>query len=97
MTFVACIVREHQLRLDGHVAHFPDADPAHKILSAREAHEWRRPIDQPRASWLKQVDHHLKEMGMGQASAGGMARRRLLEYWRKVDAATRCSGACSHT
>ena len=34
---------------------------------------------------------------MGQASAWGMARRRPLEYRRKVDAATHCSGACSHT
>uniref|UniRef100_A0A8C4Q135 Iron-binding zinc finger CDGSH type domain-containing protein n=1 Tax=Eptatretus burgeri TaxID=7764 RepID=A0A8C4Q135_EPTBU len=31
-------------------------------------------------------------MGMGQASAWGMDRRRPLKYWRKVDAATRCSG-----
>ena len=54
-------------------------------------------MGQPRASWLQQVDQHLKEMGMGQESAWGMARRRLLEYWRKVDAATRCSGVCSHT
>ena len=97
MRFVTCIVRERQLRLYLHVAHFPDANTAHKILSAREPREWRWPIDQPRASWLQQGDQHLKEMGMGQASAGGMARRRLLEYWRKVDAATRCSGACSHT
>jgi len=34
MIFVTCIVRERQLRLYGHVAHFPDADPAHRILSA---------------------------------------------------------------
>ena len=97
--FVTCIVREHQrqLRLYGHVARFPDADPPHQILSVREPREWRRPMRRPRASWLQQVDRHLKEMGMGQASAWGMARRRLLEYWRKVDAATRCSRACSHT
>ena len=44
MRFVTCIVREHQLRLYGHVAHFPDADPAHQILSARESREWRRPM-----------------------------------------------------
>jgi len=36
MRFVTCIVRDRQLRLYGHVAHFPDADPAHHILSARE-------------------------------------------------------------
>ena len=69
MRFVTCIVCEHQLRLYGHVAHFPDADPAHQILSAREPREWRRPMGRPRASWLQQVDRHLKKMGMGQASA----------------------------
>ena len=69
MRFVTCIARERQLRLYGHVAHFPDADPAHQILSARESREWMRPMGRPRASWLQQVDEHLKEMGMGQESA----------------------------
>ena len=91
MRFVTCIVRERQLRLYGHVAHFPDADPAHQILSVREPREWRRLTGQPHALWLQQVDQHLKEMGMGQASVWGMARRRPLEYRRKVDPATRCS------
>ena len=44
MRFVTCKVREHQLRLSGHVAHFPDADPAHQILSVRELLEWRWPV-----------------------------------------------------
>ena len=48
------------------------------------------------ASWLQQVDRYLKEMGMGLASAWGMARRSPLEYRQKVDAVTCCSGACSH-
>ena len=52
MRFVTCIVRERQLRLYGHVAHFPDTDPAYQILSAREPHEWRRPMGRPRASWF---------------------------------------------
>ena len=97
MRFVTCLVRERQLRLKGHVARFPDADPGHQILSVRESREWRRPMGRPRASWLQQVDRHLKEMGMGQASAWGMTRRGPLEWTRKVDAATRCSGACSRT
>ena len=97
MRLVSCIVREHQLLLYGHVARFPDAHPAHQILSARKPREWRRPMGRPRASWLQQVDQHLKEMGMGQASAWGMARRRPLEYRQNMDAATRCSGTCSHT
>ena len=74
MRFVTCIICEHQLRLYGHVAHFPAADPAYKILSAREPCEWRRPMGRPCASWLQQVNQHLKEMGMGKAAAWGMAR-----------------------
>ena len=97
MRFVTCIVRERQLRLYGYVARFPNADPALHILSARESREWRRPMGRPHSSWLHQVDRHLKEMEMGQASAWGVARRTPMEYWRKVDAATRCSGACFHT
>ena len=71
MTFVTCIVREHQLHLYGHLAHFPDTDPAYQILSAKEPRELRRPMGRPRASWLQQLEQHLKEMGMGQASAWG--------------------------
>ena len=97
MRFVTCIVSEHQLRLFGHVARFPDADPSHQILSAREPREWRRLMGRPRTLWLQQVDQQLKEMGMGQASAFGMARRKPLEYRQKVDGATRCSGTCCHT
>ena len=68
---VPFIVREHHLRLHGHVAHFPDADPAHQILSARESREWRRPMRRPRASWLQPVDWHLNEMGWARHLPGG--------------------------
>ena len=45
-----------------------------------------------------QTEAYLKDMVMtGLASAWAMARRRPKEYRRKVDAATRCSGVCSHT
>ena len=80
MRFVTCIVHECQLWLYGHVALFPDADPAYQILSARDLCEWRRPIGRPRASWLQQVDQNVKEMGMAQSSAWGVASRRPLEY-----------------
>ena len=72
MRFVTCIVNEHQLRLYGHEARFPDVDPAHQILSARESHEWSRPMGRPRSSWLQQVDQHLKE--------GGWARHLAVEW-----------------
>ena len=69
MRFVTWIVRERQLHLYGHVSRFYDPDPAHQILSAREPREWRGPMGRPSALWLQQVDQHLKEMGMGQASS----------------------------
>ena len=97
MRFVTYVVRERQLQLYGHVARFPDADPAHQILSAREPRDWRRPMGRPRASWVQQVNRHLKEMGIGQVFAWGMARWRPLEYQQKVDAEMRCSGACSQS
>ena len=71
MGFVTCIVLEHQLRLYGHVARFPDADPAHQILSARKSREWRTPMGRPRASWFQQVDRHLKEIEMNRYLSGG--------------------------
>ena len=56
------------------------------------------PKGRPHASWLRQVESYLKDMGMtGLASAWAMARRRTKEYRHKVDAATRCSGVCPHT
>ena len=52
----------------------------------------------PRGAHTLQVESYLKDMGMaGLASAWTMARRRIKEYRRKVDAATRCSGVCPHT
>ena len=72
MRFITCIVRERQLCLYGHVARFPDADPAHQIISAREPREWSRPTGRSRASWLQQIDQHLKEMGMGSTEAPGV-------------------------
>ena len=37
--FDTCIVCERQLWLYGHVAHFPDSDPAHQTPSLRESGE----------------------------------------------------------
>ena len=52
----------------------------------------------PYASWLRQVESYLENMGMtGLASVRAKARRRPKEYRRKVDAVTRCFGVGPHT
>ena len=50
------------------------------------------------ASWMRQVESYLKDLGMsGLAFAWTMARQRLKEHRRKMDAATRCTVVCPHT
>ena len=71
MRFVTHIVRERQLQLYGHVARFPDADPAHQILSSREPRELRSPMGLPCASWLQHVDRHLMGWGWTRHIPGG--------------------------
>ena len=64
----------------------------------RDPRDWTTPRGRPHASRLRQVESYLKDTGMASlASAWAMARRRLKEYRRKVDAATRCSGVYPHT
>jgi exonuclease III len=96
LRYVTCMVRERQLRLLGHVGRFAESDPAHRTLFEPNVGGSRR-VGRPRASWLVQADRHVRELGMGLATARVMARRRPLEFRHRVDAATRCRGACSHT
>ena len=72
---VTCVNRERQLRLYGHLARLPAEDPAHRILSYRDPRGWNMPIGRPQASWLRQMESHLKNTGMtGLATAWVMAR-----------------------
>ena len=74
---VTCIVREHQVRLYGHVARLPAEDPAHRILSHRGSEGLDHAEGRPHASWLRQVESYLKDAGMaGLTSVWAMARRR---------------------
>ena len=93
---ITCMIRERQMRLYGHVARFPAGDPAGRILSAREPAGRTRPVGRPHDTWLRQMDRHFAGVGMGRVAAWRMAIRRPKEYRSKVDAATRCRGACSH-
>ena len=72
---------------------YHESDPAHRILNSSGGN---MPTGRPQAS--DQTEAYLGDMGMtGLESAWAMARRRPMEYRRKVDAATRCPGVCPHT
>ena len=44
---VASIVRQRDLRLYGHVARYPEADPAYQVFSEMDNPAWRRPRGHP--------------------------------------------------
>ena len=97
MRWITCIIRERQLRLFGHVARFPESNPAYRILFEDHPEGWRRPRGRPKSSWLQQMDQHLRGMGLDQLSARTVAKDDPNAFRRMVDAATRCLGACPHT
>ena len=97
MRYVTCLIRERQLRQFGHVARFPESDPVRRILSAEDPVGARRPRGRPQLSWIRQIERYFREMGTVRLSAWRLAKDRPEAYRRKVDAATRCRGACSHT
>ncbi len=59
---ITCIVRERQLRLYGHVAPYPEVDPAQRFLSVRDNPVWRRPRGRPQLSLLEQFDESCQEL-----------------------------------
>ena len=82
-------VEQRQLRLFGHVARLPEADPAHRVLSVADNPGWRRPRGRPYLSWLGEVDESLRGLGMGRGPAWDLARGDRLEWRRRVRVATR--------
>ena len=92
-----CLVREGQLRLYGHVARFPEADPVRGVVACQPPADWRRPRGRPRANWLQQIDRYCQESGMGRVLAWGLAERDPRGWSKKAGAAKRCCGVCSHT
>lgn len=92
-----CMIRERQMRLFGHVARFPAADPVHGVLSSRVPPEWRRPRGRPRRTWLRQMESYCQELGFGREQAWELARNDPGGWRARVDAAKRCLGVCSHT
>ena len=87
---ITSIVRQRQLRLYGHVARFPEADPAYQVLFVPNNPEWVRPRGRPRRSWLEQIDQSCRELlTMGREPARRLARDDPGEWRRRVGVATR--------
>ena len=87
---ITSIVCQRQLRLYGHVARYPEADPAHRVVSVRDNPAWRRPRGRPHSSWLGQVAVSCREvLGMGRDPAWRLARGDPREWRRRVGEATR--------
>ena len=87
------------LRFNGRVAQHTTEDlrPSDSVVRGSEGLDSAE--NRRRASWLRQVEIYLKDMGMGMglAYAWAIARRRSGEYRRRLDVATRCSGVSPHT
>ena len=97
MGAVTCLIRERQLRFFGHVARFPEGDPAYRILSAKDPVGWVRHRGGQYASWIRQQRTHLGDR-MGQAQALSIARRKPREWSRVSVSAAKCRcGACPPT
>ncbi|KAG2459079.1 SESD1 protein, partial [Polypterus senegalus] len=77
MRHITCIVRERQFWHYGHVARFPEIDPARRILIAVDRNNWTRPRGGPCNTWLEQIEGHFQGMGLDCVSAlrGGKDRR----------------------
>ena len=69
---ITSLVHQHQLRLYGHVARYPQADP--QVISERDNLWWMRPSS-PQSSWLEQVNSSCWELlGMGMGLAWRLAQ-----------------------
>ena len=76
------IVCQRQLRLYGHVARYPEADTACRVVSERDNPWWRRPRGRPQSSWLEQVDASCWEsLDTARGPARGDRRRRVGEAY----------------
>ncbi|KAG2457926.1 ZEP2 factor, partial [Polypterus senegalus] len=97
MRHITCIVRERQLRHYGHVARFPEGDPAHRILIVGDTSGWTRPRGHPHSTWLRQIEGHFRRVGQDRMSAWGVGNRDPELFCYVVGVATLCTCACSPT
>ena len=77
---ISSLVLRRQLSLFGHVARFPSADPAHRILSCPDPPAWRRGRGRPPLTWLKRLNEVFRGVGTDRSSAWELAKGSPGEY-----------------
>ena len=86
---ITSIVHQHQVQLLGHVARYPEVNPAFRVVSERDIPAWRRPRGRPRTSWLGQVDASCWELlNMGRGPAWRLAWKNPRDWRHRVGVAT---------
>ena len=94
MTNISKLVLERQKSMFGHVARFPEGDPAHQILSCGDPPLWRRSRGRPPHTWLKQMDSYFAEVGTTREEAWALAKEDPEAFWALgKPAAKRLDGA----
>ena len=72
------------------LGYIPQDDPAHQVVSIRDNPGWRRPVGQPRKSWLGQIDQTCcEELEMGLVPAWRLATGDPHGWKQRLDAAVR--------
>ena len=83
------IVCQRQLQLCGHLARYPEFDPACRVVSVRHNPEWRRAKGCPQSSWLGQVDASCWELlAVWRWLTWGLARGDRRNWRRRVGETT---------
>ena len=74
MINISKLVLERQKSMFGHVARFPNGDPAHQILSCGNPPLWKRGRGRPPHTWLKQMDGYFAGVGTTRERAWALAK-----------------------
>jgi len=88
---VSDIVKSFRLRFFGHLARSAPEEDHHRVIAAalRPPTDWRRPVDRPRATWLRTIDEHVQPLNFAVHTACRKARDR--DTWHQVvSTATLC-------
>ncbi len=92
LRYIVCTVRQRQLRIYGHVAHFLKVDSAYRAVSERDNSGWWWLMGRQQNSWLEKVDECCWDaLRMGRSPARRPTSKNPREWRRRVCWETRHS------